>query len=140
MSHSWLPLLISYTACGQAASSLCDVKHFLYTVPSPEYVLAYIGNYHLTLGLTLGLLTYLLLSTKLIMNERLYVLHVRLTYWVTSSNDMQVRILTQEPDMVFTFDIHEQKYVNVKLAWIFLGICLVGNAVLFPIFRFRPPK
>ena len=36
---------------------ICDVKHFLYTVPSPEYVPAYIGNYHLTLGLTLGLLT-----------------------------------------------------------------------------------
>ena len=116
---------------------ICDVKHSLYTVPSPEYVPAYIGNYHLTLGLT-GFTN--LSTTKLVMNERLYVLHVRLTYLVTSSNDMQVRILTQEPDKVFTFDIHEHKYVNVKLAWIFLGICLVGNAVLFPIFRFRPPK
>lgn len=56
------------------------------------------------------------------------------TFW------LQFRILTREPDSVFTFEIWEEKYVHVKLAWIFLGICLVGSLILFPLFRFRPPK
>ena len=41
---------------------------------------------------------------------------------------------------VYTFDFAAPEYTNVKLSWIFLGLSLLGSAVIFPIFKFKPPK
>ena len=41
---------------------------------------------------------------------------------------------------VYTFDFAAPEYTNVKLSWIFLGLSLLGSAVIFPVFKFKPPK
>ncbi|EDV27705.1 uncharacterized protein TRIADDRAFT_53673 [Trichoplax adhaerens] len=38
------------------------------------------------------------------------------------------------------FDINSEDFVKVKLSWIFLGISLCGSAVVFPFFKYSPPK
>ena len=41
---------------------------------------------------------------------------------------------------VYTFDIYSEDFVFVKLSWIFLAIALFGSSVVFPLFKFSPPK
>ena len=40
----------------------------------------------------------------------------------------------------FRFYIHTEAYSQVKLSWIFLGVSLVSSAIIFPIFKFSPPR
>ena len=41
---------------------------------------------------------------------------------------------------VYEFDIFSEDFVHVKMAWIFLGFVLFGSAIIFPIFKFSPPR
>ena len=41
---------------------------------------------------------------------------------------------------VYEFNIWSEEFVHVKMAWIFLAISLFGSAVIFPLFKFAPPK
>lgn len=40
----------------------------------------------------------------------------------------------------FIICIHDKEYTKVKLSWIFLASSLVLSALVFPIFKFNPPK
>lgn len=40
----------------------------------------------------------------------------------------------------FTFNIHDPEYAKVKLSWIFLGISLISSVIIFPLYKFSPPK
>lgn len=60
--------------------------------------------------------------------------------------DVSVSFVTQVKIGIFNhgtpyrFYIHTMPYSQVKLAWIFLGISLISSAIVFPIFKFSPPK
>lgn len=54
--------------------------------------------------------------------------------------EFQVKIGLYNHGAPYRFHIHSPAYSEVKLSWIFLGISLVGNTVLFPLFRFSPPR
>ncbi len=41
---------------------------------------------------------------------------------------------------VYEFNISSEEFVHVKMAWIFLGFVLLGSAVVFPLFKFSPPR
>jgi len=51
-----------------------------------------------------------------------------------------VRIGIYDGGKSYKINIHSNNFVQVKLSWIFLGISLVASAVVFPLFRFSPPK
>ena len=41
---------------------------------------------------------------------------------------------------VYDFDILSDEFVHVKMSWIFLAFVLLGSAVIFPLFKFSPPR
>ena len=40
----------------------------------------------------------------------------------------------------FVFPIHDDVFAKVKMSWMFLGISLLSSAIIFPLFKFSPPK
>ena len=56
--------------------------------------------------------------------------------WLLSS---QVKIAVNHGEP-YRFHIHTPEYSQVKLSWIFLGISLVGCIIVFPAFKFSPPR
>ena len=38
------------------------------------------------------------------------------------------------------FDVKSDDFVHVKLSWIFLAFSLLGNFIVFVVYRFKPPK
>lgn len=52
---------------------------------------------------------------------------------------IQARMIADEGH-VYEFNIWSDEFVHVKMAWIFLAISLFGSAVIFPLFKFAPPK
>lgn len=53
---------------------------------------------------------------------------------------LQVKIGFYNHGQPFRFHIHTMSYSQVKLSWIFLGVSLVSSAVIFPAFKFSPPR
>lgn len=53
---------------------------------------------------------------------------------------LQAKIGIYDKGRSFVVDIHSSNFDQVKLSWIFLGISLVASAVVFPLFKFSPPK
>lgn len=53
---------------------------------------------------------------------------------------MQVKIGLYNHGEPYRFEVHSMAYSQVKLAWIFLGVSLVTNIIVFPIFKFSPPR
>lgn len=52
----------------------------------------------------------------------------------------QAKIAIYNHGEPYRFHIHTAEYSQVKLSWIFLGISLVGCIIVFPAFRFSPPR
>lgn len=53
---------------------------------------------------------------------------------------LQARIGFYDKGKPFVICIHNQEYVKVKLSWIFLAISLALSAIVFPLFKFSPPR
>lgn len=52
----------------------------------------------------------------------------------------QVKIGVFNHGQPYRFNVHSTAYSQVKLSWIFLGISLLATAIVFPIFKFSPPR
>ena len=53
---------------------------------------------------------------------------------------IQAKIGIYDKGKSFHICIHDKEYTKVKLSWIFLASSLVLSALVFPIFKFKPPK
>ncbi len=69
------------------------------------------------------------------MNLSNYILH----FAFSDIYLLQAKMIADNGD-VYEFDIFSEDFVHVKMAWIFLGFVLFGSAIIFPIFKFSPPR
>lgn len=65
---------------------------------------------------------------------------MKFSFALQPSPSMQAKIVENKGNS-YGVDVRTNEgFVHVKLAWIFLGIVLLGSAVVFPVFKFNPPK
>lgn len=53
---------------------------------------------------------------------------------------MQAKIGFHQHGRPFPVPILKPSFEKVKLSWIFLGISLFSSAIIFSVFKFKPPK
>ena len=53
---------------------------------------------------------------------------------------MQLKIGIDNQGKPLVIEVSDDAYDRVKLSWIFLGFGLVMSTVVFPLFKFSPPK